>query len=524
MKKKKRTILPFLLLILLLAAAVFFVLRRPAGPPEGETSAGQSLSGQRPALFAPDPPEIGELSVPALTVRSEEERPLAEAYERVWDYALEGDCRVDGQEASQALLLTVLDQEQLAEGLSDELNAKLAQAVSEAASPGEVYDAEKNFLPERVRSAYEELLTERLSHAEDYTKQVPAVLHYRCENGAWTLLDPEAMTPNLPDAAALYETAAAQLQYVPFHYTIEENALSGPRPDENAFGVTDDPAAVEAMLASPLARSLIGEQQLLWNPEIPRLPDTPVRYYLDESILCLVWQEVVDGCVGTFTETFIADGSQLRRKISGDTPWSFEFRTTSRFASEANAVLALGGDLYYHGRACGISVYQREIVRFEPNTCDTCYITADGDMLFSYRGQFTEQSQAEEFIRDNDVLFSLCFGPVLIDDGTDVTPESYPWGEVNDTYARSALGLLGERHYLTMNLNCGQPGSPYYYLATLRQEADAMLARGCHKAYALDGGQTATTVFHNELINPVQFGWEKDISDIIYFATAVPES
>ena len=71
-----------------------------------------------------------------------------------------------------------------------------------------------------------------------------------------------------------------------------------------------------------------------------------------------------------------------------------------------------------------------------------------------------------------------------------------------------------------MNINCAQPGTEYYNLATLRQEADAMLKRGCRKAYALDGGQTATTVFGGQLINPVQFGQEKEISDIIYFASA----
>ena len=50
-----------------------------------------------------------------------------------------------------------------------------------------------------------------------------------------------------------------------------------------------------------------------------------------------------------------------------------------------------------------------------------------------------------------------------------------------------------------------------------------MVEKGCVKAYTLDGGQTATTVFNGQLINPVQFGWEKPISDVIYFATALPE-
>ena len=275
-----------------------------------------------------------------------------------------------------------------------------------------------------------------------------------------------------------------------------------------------------AFLRQEEVREFIGDKSLCWNENIALYPETSVRWYFDETILCIVWQEVEAQAVGTFSEVIIADGSQLRRKISADELWSFAFETTSQFARDTAAVLAFGGDFYYHGRACGIGIYQREFYRFDPKTCDTCYITSDGDMLFSYRNQFATQAEAEQFAAENDVLFSLVFGPVLIDEYQDVTPENYPWGEVTDTYARAALGLMERHHYLTMNINCAQPGTEYYNLATLRQEADAMLKRGCRKAYALDGGQTATTVFGGQLINPVQFGQEKEISDIIYFASA----
>jgi exopolysaccharide biosynthesis protein len=42
-------------------------------------------------------------------------------------------------------------------------------------------------------------------------------------------------------------------------------------------------------------------------------------------------------------------------------------------------------------------------------------------------------------------------------------------------------------------------------------------------AYCLDGGQTATIVMNNELVNRPVYGQQRKISDIIYFATAVPE-
>ena len=46
---------------------------------------------------------------------------------------------------------------------------------------------------------------------------------------------------------------------------------------------------------------------------------------------------------------------------------------------------------------------------------------------------------------------------------------------------------------------------------------------GCDKAYTLDGGQTAVIVMNDQLINSVHYGYQREISDIIYFATAVPD-
>ena len=73
-----------------------------------------------------------------------------------------------------------------------------------------------------------------------------------------------------------------------------------------------------------------------------------------------------------------------------------------------------------------------------------------------------------------------------------------------------------------MTINCQSPD--YYVYVTLRQAADSMIAHGCYNAYTLDGGQTGSIIIGNELINPVQFGVERLMSDIFYFATAIPEN
>ena len=473
------------------------------------------------AVPTKEPPALTSLNGPSFQTDNAQQARLDQAYAQVWAYAPEGSCQVTGETAQQQLSLTVLDADALAgTGLREALLERLNQRVILARRAAEIYSEDGSYRQELLQEDYETLLEERLTHPQDYLIHISVTLQYYDTESGWELQNLEELYPLRPDSDALFAAATEALPYLPLHYAIEEQALCGPEPDESKFVLTEDPAVIAALLETPDAKRLIGEQTLVWNPDISLIPGTLLRCYLDESILCIVWQEEEALGVGTFSEIFIADGSQLRRKISSDEPWSLWFEKTSDFARKANAVLAVGGDFYYHDRSCGISVYNREIIRFRPDNADTCFITADGDMLFRYRGDETSREETEQFLRDNDVLFSLAFGPVLIDDGVDVTPDFYPWGEINDYYARSALGLLGRHHYLTMNLNCGK--GEYDHLPSLRHAADAMVARGCYKAYTLDGGQTASTAFHYELINPVQFGWEKPISDVIYFATAVP--
>ena len=522
---KRKSFLWLAILLLLLAVVCALVALRMGLGGEDAVPVMVQLGFQRP-----DPAEtVAAITVPEPLTQPETEggKRLLQALQTVCAVSPEGDCRVEGDEAVQPFRLTRLDEAALQADLAAAMTARLQSWVDAAARGSDVYTDDQAIRPELLEPAFLEELDAALN-ASRYPEELTWELSLHYADGAWVPSEEDLsqlrslLGTEDPDATAgsLFAVTSEALPYLPVRYRIAEDALAGPVPNPEGFGETDDPAVIEALLQRPEAQALINGQELCWNAQIARIPNTPIRWYLDETILVLVWQEPEARAVGTFSEVFVADGSQLRRKIAGDTPFDLNFESCSRFAQDTNAVLAVGGDFYHHGRACGISVYQREICRFEPESCDVCYITPNGDLLFSYRGQFQTEDDAKQFIEENDVLFSLVFGPVLIDNGVDVTPTSYAWGEFDDTYARSALGLLGERHYLTMNINCQQPD--YYYLATLRQAADAMVRRGCLKAYTLDGGQTATTVFNGQLINPVQFGWEKDISDIIYFATAVP--
>lgn len=302
-----------------------------------------------------------------------------------------------------------------------------------------------------------------------------------------------------------------------------KSTVIAPEADPDGFGETYDPAEIRELINRPEAQKLINGQELVWNEELPFIEDTPIRYYLDETILVIVWNEPASKCWGTFAEVFITEGSQLGRKLVYDKYGEQGTYFATTLSKQVNAVLATGGDFYNHPqRKVGIGVYEGKVCRFSPDSCDTCFITENGDFIFSFHGEFASKDEAQAFVDGNKISFSLCFGPVLLEDGVDKTPDYYRWGEINDRYARAAISQMGEHHYLNVTMNCHKPG--YWYLATLRDATSVLIEHGCTNAYAIDGGQTASIILNHELINPVQFYREQYVTDIIYFSTAVADT
>lgn len=333
----------------------------------------------------------------------------------------------------------------------------------------------------------------------------------------------EGISENLAEQFEDYvynEVRASSLEditYIRRRYAIPESALIAPQPDASLFGETEDPAVVQAVVDS--AAALLDGQSLAWNPGIRFMPGTTIKYYCDETILAIAWKEALGNSAVSFGEIVTADGSQIRRYIANDTYGSDLQRYASDMARDVNAVIALNGD-FYSFRNMGITVYQRRLYRNAGRNLDTCFVTAGGDLLFSHRGELSSDEETRRFIEDNDVVFSLSFGPILVENGVLQSPESYgsyPIGEINNIYSRSGIGQLGERHYLIATL--GEQG-PYNTRAQLYTFATYLADKGCVSAYALDGGQTATLIFNGKTFNRVDWDSERTMSDIVYFATA----
>lgn len=296
---------------------------------------------------------------------------------------------------------------------------------------------------------------------------------------------------------------------------LNDSDLVAPKPLESSFGQAD--TIGEMAWFQEKAAALLQGQKLYFGPERQQLEGSKIKYYLDDSIAVVTWKELVGVTVLTFAEVKIADGSQLRRFLAdGRFGAETQYKTTE-MAQTVNAVLASSGDFYkFHYN--GVVVYEGQVRKVYSNKADTCYINDQGDLLFTYQNQTMTEEEAQKYVDENNIRFSLVFGPILVDDGQRCEPATYDLGEVNSFSPRAALCQMDKLHYLVVTAN---PEEEHPGKLDIHQFAQRIAETGCRKAYTLDGGQTAAIALNGELVNYVLYGQQRPISDIIYFATSV---
>jgi len=326
-------------------------------------------------------------------------------------------------------------------------------------------------------------------------------------------------TRNVLTNAEKPEIPEAEIQVEPVRkvYWIEEDAMVAPEPNQTLFGSTTDPAEMQKVLSD--AKWLLDGQETYFDPNGTRYDAGTVRYYLDDSIFAVTWQEVHDGSVYTFSEVKVSHPSQFRRYLADGEYGSDKQYLTTEMAATVNAVVASAGD-FYRFRDFGAVVYRGEAKRVEGTYAETCYIDREGNMHFTYPEEVLTVQEVQAFVDEHDIQFSLAFGPILVDNYELVEHTWYGVGEINEGYARAALCQMGELHYIVVTANTT---GPWQEIPTVKQFAKNVAATGCIHAYCLDGGQTATIVMNDELMNRPVYGQQRKISDIIYFATAIPE-
>lgn len=300
-------------------------------------------------------------------------------------------------------------------------------------------------------------------------------------------------------------------------FWIPDDAELAPKPNESCYGQTDDPASLQWLLDE--ASEILDGQELEFSTETEIFPGSTITYYLDDSIFVITWQEVYEKYCYTFSEIKISHPSQFRRYLAGNEYDSDYAHSVSRMCNMTNAVLAASAD-FYRGRNHGIIVYQGEVKRTDhSDLVDTCFIDKDGNLILVPAGEIMGMEAAQQFVDENNIDFSLAFGPILINNGERCDPDMYYLGEINKEYPRAALCQQDDLHYILVF--CNKKTSNYAKSPTIRTFTNRLEALNCKMAYTLDGGKTGTVSMRGQHLNSLNDS-ERWISDIIYFATAIP--
>lgn len=248
--------------------------------------------------------------------------------------------------------------------------------------------------------------------------------------------------------------------------------------------------------------------------------------YEDETIRVTMEDREEDGVIWHLAFVQIASPTQLRTAtaVPGKLT-SNKVATVSAMAKYNHAIVALNGDNFVDKPEKTTFEYRMgEKVRNKGNrTKDVLIIDRNGDFHFvladSSRSRDEHTSRTRKAAEEWGMVQAFTFGPALVIDGEVQKVDSEYGYNPNGKEPRAAIGQTGKLSYvLAIAEGRGESSG-----VTQQQLADYLGQLGCTQAFNLDGGNSAEMVFGEKTYKGMPGGAERPLSDIIYFATAVPE-
>lgn len=259
---------------------------------------------------------------------------------------------------------------------------------------------------------------------------------------------------------------------------------------------------------------------------------TSDTHYEDPSITVdITWGGRIHETNYVYAVVKVANATQIRTAMAGRYS-DDSTRRGSQLAEANNAVVAINGDYFKHSdHKNGYMVRQGKLYRNRPHKFwDTLIIDQFGNF---HTIQEPTKEKIEAWLSENPDLVvynSFNFGPVLIKDGQ-VTQEDFNQVKNHDYIGchkdcqRMAICQLDELTYLLVTSegpeDKGSEGLTMDEFVECLLEIDEQLTDYTIKtAYNLDGGSSCTLVFKHEKINAPNNPKKRQLSDIIYFASA----
>ena len=317
-------------------------------------------------------------------------------------------------------------------------------------------------------------------------------------------------------------------------------------PSAYAEGGEDSPETSEEVIVETYV-----EGELHINPEwklpldftVPPLPN-PDKYtedgYEDQSIRVSVETRDINGITVHIAFVRIADASQLRTAVAG-TAQNNKTVLFKALARDTHALVAINGDRYTSDAKKTTFEYRMtEKIRSKTNNLKDILIIDDlGDFHLFIKSQGLHKDDQPYFVNvmkeeGRQVVNAFTFGPALVKDGELLTIDEHYGYNPHGREPRSAIGQTGPLSYVMVLVEGRTSGNDK---AGISQQglAQIMYDLGCVQAYNLDGGNTSEMIFcgpadeYGKLTTRLYFegdqvAGDRQQKDIIYFATAVPES
>lgn len=209
----------------------------------------------------------------------------------------------------------------------------------------------------------------------------------------------------------------------------------------------------------------------------------------------------------------LGEGETIQSALADNTYGKNITDTTSNIANSVGATIAVNGD-YYGSRSSGYVIRNGELLRSTKSSDDQedAVLYADGSMSIIREGDTTAQA-----LLDKGALQVLSFGPGLVIDGSISVDANDEVGKAMASNPRTAIGYLGDNHYVFVVADGRTTESEGLSLLEL---AEFMQTLNVEQAYNLDGGGSSTMYYEGEVINnPTTNGnttSERSISDILY--------
>lgn len=275
-----------------------------------------------------------------------------------------------------------------------------------------------------------------------------------------------------------------------------------------AFVLPDRQVAVATVADNTSATTDDSTEETTTSSESIVATDTS---YTSDGLKITLTEKRVDETTVYIADIQTADSSHLQTALAENTYGRNIKETTSAMAAENDAVLAINGD-YYGFRSTGFVMRNGTLYRDTANG-DTQALVIDQDGNFSIVDEST--TSAETLTNAQQIL---SFGPALIEDSQIVVSTSAEVSQSMTSNPRTAIGQIGENHYVIIvseGRTSDSEGLTLYQLAEQFEEL------GATTAYNLDGGGSSTLYFNGKVVNQTVGGSdnseERGVSDILYF-------